>query len=524
MTDYDVLIVGSGFGGSVVALRLSQKGYRVAVLEQGRRIVPADMEAASRSFRQLMWMPSLRMTGFFRQAVFQHVGIVGGVGVGGGSLVYAAVLLEPKAAFFQDPAWNQLGVDWQAELAPHYAQAKQMLGRSLNPYRHTMDDYLQQTAVAQQAAPTYDTTPLGIYFGEPGITRDDPYFAGQGPARTGCRLCGECLTGCPHNAKNSLDKNYLYLAEQLGAQILPEHQVQWIRPLSEGGYELQCVHPWRRHTYAPLRARKIVLAAGVLGTLSILFHSRDVARTMPHISPQLGRVVRTNSEAIVAVLSQDEAAALAEGGPTITSHYYPNEQTHITQNRFPTGYEFMKWYMGPLVDGASPPRRAARTVGRLLRHPRQSTVAMRARRWRQRISVLTVMQQTDNQVAFRYGRSPFIGFGHGLMSQVVDGQRAPTYLPEANEAARAFAAASGGTPLNMLPESVANLAITAHILGGCPMGQTAVDGVIDAHHELFGYPGVYVVDGSAVSANVGVNPSLTITALAERAMSQIPVK
>lgn len=520
--DYDAIIIGSGFGGSVTALRLAERGLRVAVLEQGRRVSPDDMLAASHDLRRLAWLPLLGLTGFFSQDVFQHVGVVGGVGVGGGSLVYAAVLLEPRPAFFRDPAWAGLGVDWQAELAPHYATAKRMLGRTPNPYAGVMDDYLRATAEALDAGHTYDTVPLGIYFGTVGVTQPDPYFDGRGPARTGCRQCGQCLTGCAYNAKNSLDRNYLFLAERLGAQVLAERRVTAIRPLAEGGYEVRMQHPTRAaQGYAPLRARKVIVAAGVLGTLRLLFHCRDVARTLPAISAQLGQVVRTNSEAVVAALSPDDGQDLSEGGPTITSHFYPNDHTHITQNRYPRGFEFMKLYMGPLVDGDVARERALRTLGQLASRPWQASASLRRRQWTRDVSILTVMQHHDNRVAFRYGRSPFTGFRRGLYSAVVDGQRAPTYLPEANAAARAFAAASNGRALNVLFESVGNLSVTAHILGGCHMGRSAADGVIDTTHQVFGYPGLYVVDGSAVSANVGVNPSLTITALAERAAGLI---
>ncbi|MEZ4643530.1 MAG: GMC family oxidoreductase [Chloroflexota bacterium] len=522
--EYDFLIIGSGFGGSVSALRLAQKGYRVAVLEQGRRITPADMEAADQHLSKLFWLPKLGFKGFFTQHIFRHVGIVGGVGVGGGSLVYAAVLLEPKPAFFGDPAWANLGVDWAAELRPHYATAAHMLGRTQNPYLGEMDERLRETAVSLNADATFATAPLGIYFGQPDVTAPDPYFDGAGPARTGCRHCGGCLTGCPYNAKNSLDKNYLYLAAQHGAQILPERQVTEIAPIA-GGYQVKMVHPFKPWVrYKALTAQQVVIAAGVLGTLRLLFHCRDVARTLPQISTQLGQVVRTNSEAVVGILAQDAAAAIGDGGPTITSHFYPNAHTHITQNRFPRGYQFMRWYMGPLVDGKRPLRRALTTLSRYLTQPRRATLSWRGRNWHQRISVLTVMQLLDNRVSFRYGRRMMTLFRHSLTSQQASGERAPTYLPEANAAARAFAQHSQGIPLNNLPESVGNLSVTAHILGGCHMGESTTTGVIDTNHRVFGYPGLYVVDGTAVSANVGVNPSLTITALAERCMSLIPPK
>jgi len=540
---FDVLVIGSGFGGSVAALRLSQKGYHVGVLEQGRRVQPHDMEQANRSLKSLFWMPALGLKGFFTQTFFQHVNIVGGVGVGGGSLVYAAVLLEAGPAFFRDPAWSDLGVDWQSELQPHYQTAAAVLGRTPCPLSGQMDEYLRETARTLGVEDSFGPVPLGIYFGQPGVTQPDPFFGGQGPARTGCDSSGTCLTGCAHNAKNSLDLNYLYLAEALGAQVLPECKVTLIRPLYDeagqpDGYELSMVNPLNpRQSYPPLRAGKVILAAGVLGTLSLLFHCRDVAKTLPDISPRLGQTVRTNSEAIVGILSKDPDLDLTHG-PTISSHFYFNNQTHVTQNRFPAGYTFMKLYSGPLVDEPRPLLRLLKTLWAYIRHPLQSTASWRAANWHRRTTVLTVMQAQDNQLSFHYGRSLFSLFRRGLQSHSASGKRAPTYLSEANQAARACAAMSGGLPQNTLLESLFNMSTTAHILGGCPIGVSPsalgakaaslsdhnVPGVIGTDHQLFGYPGLYVVDGSAIPANVGVNPSLTICALAERCMSLIEPK
>lgn len=521
---YDVIVIGSGFGGSVAALRLSEKGYRVAVLEQGRRIDKQDMQRAAKSLRRLFWMPGLGWQGFFTQRFFRHVNVVGGVGVGGGSLVYAAVLLEPEPAFFADPAWSDLGIDWQAELEPHYATAARLLGRTPAPAFTQMDEYLRQTARAMGAEDTFGPAPLGIYFGSPGVTVLDPYFAGQGPTRTGCVQCGACLSGCAYNAKNTLDQNYLYLAEARGAEVLPRHKATRIRPLPGGGYQVEAINPLNpERKYRPLKARRVVLAAGVLGTLELLFRCRDEHRSLPELSPRLGENVRTNSEAVVGVLSSRRDEDLSQG-PTISSHFYAGEHTHITQNRFPRGFSFMKWYNGPLVDDERPLRRALKGLWAFLRHPLQATASWRARNWYKRISALTVMQHLDNRLTFRWGRGPFTLFRKGLQSRPVAGQRAPTYLPVANQAARLFAQASGGLPGNSLLESLLDMSVTAHILGGCAIGKDRESGVIDVNQEVFGYPGLYVVDGSALPANIGVNPALTITALAERAMSRIPDK
>lgn len=519
MSDFDVIVVGSGFGGSVAALRLSEKGYRVAVLEMGRRVSRADIQKANRSPRHLFWMPALGLRGFFVQRFFRHVTIVGGVGVGGGSLVYAAVLLEPSAAFYRDPAWAHLGIDWQTELAPHYQTAARMLGRVTCPTFHAQDDTLRQTAAALGAGETFGPVPLGIYFGP--ANSPDPFFGGAGPTRNGCISCGACLAGCAEGAKNTLDQNYLYLAERLGARILPERKVTLIRLTPDGGYALDSINPLTGRAYPPLTARRVVLAAGVLGTLELLFRCRERG-TLPGLSPMLGRRVRTNSEAITAALAPPGAPDMSVG-PAISSHFYPNAHTHITQNRLPPSYWFMKLYSGPLVDGAHPLRRALKTVLTFLTHPLQSTASLRVlRNWHKRITLISTMQSLDNEMSFRWGRGLWSGFRAGLQSQTPSGKSAPTYIPEANAAARMFARLLGGTPHNALLESVLNMSVTAHILGGCVIGPDPAHGVIDTNHEVFGCPGLFVVDGSAIPANVGVNPSLTITALAERAMSRIP--
>jgi cholesterol oxidase len=522
MSGQTVIIIGSGFGGSVSALRLAEKGWKVTVLEQGRRLDDAAMAKAGTDPKALAWAPALGLKGFFAQDVFRHAGIVRGIGVGGGSLVYAAVLLEPRDAFYRDPAWSALSPDWQTELAPHYATARRMLGVAVNPYHGVQDDWLRGAAERLGAADSFGPVPQGIFFGSPDHAVPDPFFDGAGPARIGCNQCGRCITGCAYGAKNSLDRNYLYLAEKRGVHIQAERQVTHIEPLADGGYLVHQRHPWDRSmTLQPLRADKVIVAAGSLGTQELLFASRDRYRTLPQLPASLGEHVRTNSEAIVGILADDPATDVTHGA-TISSHFYADAQTHITQNRFPQSYSFMKWYMGPLVDGEYPLRRALLTLARLLTRPLASTRSFRAKQWYKRISVLTVMQQADNELAFGYGRTILRGFRYGLKSRISKGGRSPSYLPQANAAARAFAEASNGTPLNTVMESVGNLSVTAHILGGAVMAERPEDGVIDRNHEVFGYPWLYVVDGAAIPANVGVNPSLTITALAERFAARFP--
>ena len=520
--DYDFGIIGSGFGGSVAALRLAEKGYKVVVLEQGADVTAEDIEDGDADVRRLNWMPALGMSGYFSQDFFRHVTLVRGVGVGGGSHVYAAVLLKPKDAFYNDPAWADLGIDWKTELASHYDTAAAMLGVTENPVKDIQDEYLKKTAEKMGAADTFGPTPNGIYFGTPETMAPDPFFGGTGPHRAGCHLCGRCLTGCPHGSKNTLDKNYLYLARRRGAVVLPFRKVSNILPLETGGYLLHVVHPLKIfRKYPPIRVRKIVLAAGVLGTLELLFRCRDITKTLPAISRQLGTVVRTNSEAIVGALAADENLDLTRG-TAISSHFYPDEHTHITQNRFPNGYNFMKFFTGPLVDHPNPAIRALKTIGTILLRPSSLYNNWTAKNWNKRMTVLTVMQHLDNQISLVYGRKASFLFRRGLKSRLVKGKEAPTFLPVANRAAKELARVCNAQPLNILTESIGNTATTAHILGGCHMGTSAADGVINTRHELFGYPGIYVTDGAAVSANIGANPSLTITALAERAMGLIP--
>ena len=522
--DTDVAIVGSGFGGSVAALRLAEKRYRVTVLEQGERLTAERIYRADHSLKRLFWEPVLGARGYFFQRVFRHVAVIGGVGVGGGSQVFAAVLLEPKAAFFQDPAWSGLGVDWAAELRPGYATAARMLGRTQNKILGKQDDYLRQTAETMGVGETFGTVPLAVYFGKPGELAADPFFAGEGPERTGCQLCGRCATGCPHGAKNSLDKNYLYLAEAKGAKIVTRSRVTVIRPGVAGGYELTIADPFGEYGQRVLVANQVVVAAGVLGTVELLLRCRDVYRTLPLLSPRLGDLVRTNSESLVGIVARDPDLDLTRG-PTITSDFYANEHTHITQNRFSPAHWWVKWQMGPLTDGHHRLRRSLRTLCAFILHPYRSTFAWRARNWVARSSLLTVMQHLENHLEL-YLRRSWLRPWHKVMGSRVPagGQGAPSYIPEANAAARAFAKACDGVPVNLTTESVGGVSATAHILGGCPMGKTAKTGVIGTDHQVHNYPGLYVLDASAISANVGVNPSLTITALAERAMAFVPPK
>lgn len=525
--DWDVVVVGSGFGGSVSALRMAEKGYRVLVVEQGRHVRPGDMVAAGEDAKHLLRMPALGLQkGFFAQEVYRHISLVRGIAVGGGSVVWAAVMLEPKQAFYDDAAWGKLPQrDWRKELAPHYATASRMLGLADNPRQSLQDRWLRETARELGVEDSFGPVTQAIYFGPSDVENADPFFEGKGPSRRGCTFCACCATGCAQGAKNSLDKNYLHLAQGHGAQILAERKVLRIEPLGEaqGGFRLVLAHPWDTKI-APtvLTTRKVIVAAGVVGTLELLLACRDRYATLPRLSPVLGRHVRTNSESILPITSRDPATDVSDGA-TISTHFFMGA-SHVTQNRFSPSHRVLRWQTGPLVSDAVPWRRALRTVWQFIAHPLDSTLPMRAgSRWSARTSLLTVMQTAENQLSFDYGRSALRGFRWSLRSQIPANEvRAPSYLPEANRIAEVFARVSGGVPGNALLESIGNASMTAHVLGGCVMGGSAQDGVIDDRHEVFGYPGLYVVDASAIPANVGVNPSLTITAMAERAMALMP--
>jgi cholesterol oxidase len=423
-------------------------------------------------------------------------------------------MLEPKPAFYDDARLKALGLDLKTELAPHLATARRMLGVTLNPRQTQQDRFLRQAAERMGAAESFGPVPSAIFFGRPGVTEPDPYFYGEGPARQGCIFCGGCLTGCPNGAKNSLDQNYLHLAEKRGVKLLPERRADRIEPLPGGGYRVILVDAVSGRELQTLTARNVVLSAGVVGTLDLLYRNRDTYRTLPQVSPTLGELVRTNSEAITAVLhprGQD-----VTDGTAISTDFHPDSCTHATQNRFDRGYRFMRFYMGPMVDDALPWRRALRTVVAIVSSPRLMMSNLFARDWEKRITAFTVMQDLDNHIRLQYRRPWWRPFGRKLVSEASPGHEAPSYLPVANRLTREFAEISGGTAMNVMLESIGGLSTTAHVLGGCPMGRSAQDGVIDTHHEVHGCPGLFVVDGASIPGNIGVNPSLTIAAMAER--------
>ncbi|MCI0511820.1 GMC family oxidoreductase [candidate division KSB1 bacterium] len=520
---YDYIVIGSGFGGSVAALRLAEKGYSVAVIESGKRWRGADFPKTNWTFWKYFWAPALFCYGIQRLHWLNDVLILGGSGVGGGSLVYANTLLEPPPAFYNDPQWNALEPDWQTELRPFYETAKKMLGVVTNPQFWPTDYMLQDYAHEIGRAEHFRAAEVGVFFGQPGVTVADPYFNGKGPARTGCTQTGHCMVGCRDGGKNSLDRNYLYLAEQLGVRIIPEYRVFDIHPNGNGTYQVKFekVTDFLVKRKQELETRGVVLAAGVMGTLHLLAGCK-ASGALPRLSPKLGHLVRTNSEVLAGVTAKKKTATHYKG-VSITSGLFVDAQTHIELVRYPKGSDIMGILGTLLTDGGPGLPRALKFIGTCLRHPWLFLRNLWPFGWGQKTVILLVMQTLDNYLTVLRKRRWWFFFKKGLVSRN-DGRRIPTYIPAANQAVRGMARRMDGIPQNAISEVLLNIPMTAHILGGCIIGADAENGVVDKYHRVFGYENMLVVDASAIPANLGVNPSLTITAMAERALSYVPPK
>ncbi|MDX6275179.1 MAG: cholesterol oxidase [Frankiales bacterium] len=514
--EYDVLVVGSGFGGSVAALRLTEKGYRVGVVEAGRRWTAETLPKTSWDISKFLWAPRLGLKGIQRITLLKDVLVLSGAGVGGGSLVYANTLYEPPQTFFDDVQWRDI-TDWHDELSPYYEQAKRMLGVTTYPGETAADLAMKRVAERFGKAETYHATPVGVFFGEgPGITSPDPYFGGAGPERTGCRECGNCMIGCRFGAKNRLDVNYLYLAEKGGATILPETTVTAIRQLADGTWAVDITPTGKHRGGGTLSAKQVVLAAGALGTQRLL-HEMKHRGALPRLSGRLGELTRTNSEAILGAKAKNSTVDYSKG-VAITSSWHPDEHTHIEPVRYGKGSNAMGLLQTILVDGGGKVPRPLRFIGSALRHPILFLRNMSVRHWSERTVIALVMQTFDNSITVRRKRGLL---GSKLTTAPGHGEPNPSWIPVAHDAVRALAEEVDGQPGGTWGD-VFNVPMTAHIIGGCVIGESPETGVIDPYHRVHGYPTIHVVDGAAISANLGVNPSLTITAQAERAFALWP--
>ncbi|MEU4929427.1 GMC family oxidoreductase [Streptomyces yokosukanensis] len=536
--DYDVIVVGSGFGGSVTALRLTEKGYKVGVLEAGRRFTREALPKNSWDLKNYLWAPRLGMYGIQRIHLLGNVMVLAGAGVGGGSLNYANTLYVPPKAFFDDPQWRDI-TDWQEELKPYYDQARRMLGVRLNPTMTPSDVHLKAAAEQMGVGDTFHLAPVGVFFGDgkdangaatarPGGQVADPYFGGAGPSRNACTECGECMTGCRHGAKNTLNENYLYLAEKAGAVVHPMTTVVSVTDDSRGGYAVATLPTDGRKKGSGrlFTARKVVLAAGTYGTQTLL-HRMKTGGQLPYLSARLGDLTRTNSEALVGAQTDDRRYRKATGqaradftrGVAITSSIHPDENTHIEPVRYGKGSNSMgglSILQVPYAEGSS---RVLGWLANATRHPVLVARSLSNRRWSERTIIGLVMQSLDNSLTTYLKPG---GVGKGLLTaRQGHGSPNPRQIKAATQAASVLAAEINGFAGSNVGELMGT-PLTAHFLGGCPIGDSAETGVIDPYHRLYGHPGISVVDGAAVSANLGVNPSLTITAQAERAMSFWP--
>ena len=535
--DYDFVIVGSGFGGSVSALRLAEKGYRVVVLESGKRWRTEDFPRTNWNLRKFLWLPSLFCHGIQRLTLLRDVLVLSGAGVGGGSLVYANTLLEPGEEAFQRGTWPR-GIDWKRVLAPHYATARRILGVTTTPRLWEGDRQLLEFAKSIGKEDTFRPTEVAVLFARPGEGPGeevgDPFFGGEGPARKTCVYCGGCMVGCRYHAKNTLDKNYLYFAEKLGAEVRPETLVTGLREDGRGGYLVttrRSTAPFGdvggrlrgRRASRAIRTRGVVLAAGALGTVNLLLACRE-AGSLPRLSPALGSYVRTNSEVLCGATARSGARDYSQG-IAIASGFHPAPDTYMEVVRYPRGSDAMSFLGTLLIDGGGRLGRPLRWAASCLRHPLDFLRTLNPFGWAKRSTIILVMQSIDNSLRLVRRRRFSWPFAKHLTSRRDPGQPPiPSYIPVANQAARFLAKRIDAFPSSSINEVVANIPTTAHILGGAAMASSPADGVIDAWNRVYGYDNLYVVDGSMIPGNLGVNPSLTITAMAEHAMSRIPAK
>ncbi|MBV6452676.1 MAG: Cholesterol oxidase [Anaerolineales bacterium] len=538
---YDFVIIGSGFGGSVSAMRLTEKGYSVLILEKGKRYEDKDFAKTNWQFWKYLWLPAVRAHGILQISILKGVMVLHGAGVGGGSLGYANVLEVPSDETFGTPAWNQ-NLKWGEALRPHYETAKKMLGVARNPKLWRADEVLKQIAEERGMGHTFRATDVGAYFGEPGVPAPDPFFGGEGPVRAGCIHCGGCMVGCRHNAKNTLPKNYLYFAEKNGAKVVAEAEVTDVRPLTmdriplsprerDGVREIDARYKITFQSSTKLFkqkqtvfARNVVFSAGVIGTMSLLLNLRDVKKSLPNLSPRLGDMVRTNSEALLGSIARNSDVNYSQG-VSISSIFNADDVTRVEPVRYPDGSSLMRFLGAPLIsDVTNVPARIFRSLTWIVLHPIDFLRFMLFPNWAHNSTILLIMQHVDNHMKFRIGRSPLTLFRRGLVAERDADHQIHARVDAGHDVTRAFAKLTNGVPSGSVTENVFNLPTTAHILGGAPMGRNAEEGVVNENFQVHNYEGMYVIDGSIMPANPGVNPSLTITALAEYAMSKVESK
>lgn len=516
--DYDYIIIGSGFGGSVSALRLSEKGYRVLVIEKGKWLKAQDFPKTNWNLKKWLWLPQLKFHGLFKMTFFRHIAVLSGVGVGGGSLVYANTLPIPKDEFFQSKSWSHLA-DWRKELEPFYPVALRMLGASENPRLQVGDLALKQLAKETGKEEKFKATNVAVYFGEPGVSAEDPFFEGKGPERSGCIFCGGCMLGCRYNAKNTLDKNYLHLAQQNGVKIQAESEVFDVVPIDgetgKSGYRVR----WKLSTRyfkkkGEITAMNVIFSGGVMGTVKLLLRLKQ--KSLPRLSEKLGYGIRTNSESLIGVTTYDKRTDFSKG-VAIGSILHTDEHSHLEPVRYSAGSGAWRILMSPLAFGRNVFIRIFQILADLVLHPIKNLRVWLVDDWAKRTQIMLFMQSLNSTLRFKKNIL-------GMKSVLDTGTRPTSFIPEAKELSEHYARIVKGKPTVLLTETLAGIPTTAHILGGCTMGKNEKEGVIDKNNHVFGYENMMICDGSVISANPGVNPSLTITALTERAMSKIPEK
>lgn len=517
--EYDYIIVGSGFGGAVSALRLSEKGYKVLVVEKGKWYHAKDFPKTNWNFRKWLWMSKIRFFGIMKLTIFKHIAVLSGTGFGGGSLVYANILPIPKSTFFKTGSWSKLH-DWENELAPYYKEALKMLGATKTPKLFDGDIGLKKVAQKLNIEDKFDATNVAVYFGEENVTKADPYFEGMGPERTGCNFCGACMTGCRNNSKNTLDKNYLYLAQHYGAKILAENEVYDVSPITTengtNGYEVSIKTSTKLiRKKKKIRSKAVVFSGGVLGTIKLLLKLKTTS--LPNISDRLGQDIRTNNETLVSVSSLEKDKNYSKG-LAIGSILDTDENSHLEAVRYAEGSNAWKLLHLPYVTGSNVFYRLAKVLVALIKSPIKYFNIYVVNSWAKKTIVLLFMQTLDSTLKFKIN-------GFGFMTSTVNSGKKPTpFIKESDELVKAYSKATNGVSTSFALETLAGIPSTAHILGGAVMGETPSEGVIDKNNKVFCYKNLYIIDGAMISANPGVNPSLSITAIAERAMAQIPTK